>query len=230
MKKFVPGILLFLALLGSVATLPVHAQDGKYGAFLGYSYGTNNLGCNSGFGCEWSGINGYSASVSYDFNRHIGLEGTFSLHDGTSTTLYSPATSTSSGQNNGWTQVILTYAVGPKLTLPVGNFSLFTHFLVGATHIHENFFDSCIVQSSLPCNSLESNVSGLGAAFKTGAGLDWHHGRWGVRILEVDYTHSVVSASEICIANACSSPERFKVGGSNVDLSTGVTFHFGRKY
>ena len=230
MKKQVLVGLSVFAIVFCLACAPGWAQDnpeGRVSVFAGYSYGTNSFGCNFDFGCGSIGLHGYSAAVVYNFNKHIGLEGNFSGHNGNSTAFSQPVTSTTNGEKETVGEDLYSYTFGPKLTLPVANFALFTHFLVGAAHIHANSSDICTLatdgETTCFTNNF-SNIHGNGMAFKTGGGVDWNHGRWGIRILEVDYGRNQVNATETC--SGCSAPESFTVGSNNFELSTGFKFNF----
>jgi hypothetical protein len=231
MKMRVCFALSVLVLTICALGLPAQAQDSKINLFGGYSYGTNNFGCGfGGFGCLDPGLQGYSGAVSYNFNKYIGLEANFSGHNGTSTIYYTPATSTANGENYAVNQDLYTYTFGPKLSLPVGKFSLFTHFLVGASHVHEGESDKCIQSSGSESSCFTSSSAKGGAngmAFKTGGGVDWNHGRWGVRILEVDYVHSQISGTITC--TGCNAPETSDSSWNGFELATGVTFNFDKK-
>jgi Outer membrane protein beta-barrel domain len=231
MKKQVLLAVWVIGIMFGLAGAPAQAQDGKVSLFGGYSYGTNNFGCNSDFNCSPTGLHGYNASVTYNFNKHIGLEGNFSGHNGSSTTYSTPVTTTSNGYSEVISQDLYSYTFGPKLSLPVGNFSLFTHFLVGAAHVRVGDTYTCISSGGGTCSKNVYNVHGNGMAFKTGGGVDWNHGRWGVRILEVDYLRDQISANETasCSNYTCTSPSSFTASANNFELSTGVIFHFGKK-
>jgi hypothetical protein len=224
MKKQAMFVVLALALMICVAGVTAHAQDqGKFTVFGGYSYMTNSFSRSSGCGssCDASepsiGIHGYTTSFVYNANKHVGLEANFSGHNG------SPAVySDSYPETDNLYEDIYTYTFGPKLTQPVGNFALFTHFLVGVEHAHVGYKENC--------SDCTDNYSdrGYGMAFKTGGGADWNHGSWGVRILEVDYIHSSLNLTETCAG--CSSSDTFSFPASNnsFELATGVTFSFGK--
>lgn len=224
---FIIGVMLWL---GSVTA---HAQDAKYDVFAGYSYGTNDLGCNLSFRCERVGLNGYSAAFTYHFNKNIGLEANFSGHNGTTTTFSIPPTPATNGENDIMSQNIYNYTFGPHLILPIEDFTLFSHFLVGVTHINEQFQNACI--QATPSSFCDNNnnpyalAKGNGLAFKTGGGLDWNHGKWGVRVLEVDYIHNTIPVTESCIYNVCAAPQELNISGNSFELSTGLIFHFGKK-
>jgi hypothetical protein len=231
MKKQVLLAVWVIGIMFGLAGAPAQAQDGKVSIFGGYSYGTNNFGCNFSYNCISTGLHGYNASVTYNFNKHIGLEGNFSGHNGGSTTYNSPVTSTSDGYNEVTSEDLYSYTFGPKLSLPVGNFSLFTHFLVGAAHVRVGDKYTCTLSEGGTCYGYASNAHGNGMAFKTGGGVDWNHGRWGVRILEVDYVRDQLSANATvsCSNSNCPSPVSFTASANNFEMSTGVIFHFGKK-
>jgi hypothetical protein len=227
-KKMLFGLLV-LGLIFCLTSAPAQAQnvnhEGRWGLFAGYAYGTNNINAFD------PGIHGYTAAVTYNFNNHIGLEANFSGHNGTSPISFTPATSTANGRNDTLAQDLYTYTFGPKITQRVGNFSLFTHFLVGGVHVHEGFVDKCLLSSGTDSScftTFRSNSRGNGFAFKTGAGVDWNHGRWDLRILEVDYIRNEIFVTETCSID-CSNGAPFSnnSAANNFELSTGISFHFG---
>ncbi|MGO9642145.1 MAG: outer membrane beta-barrel protein [Candidatus Acidiferrales bacterium] len=229
MKKQGWLVLSVLGLMICLAGAPAHAQDGRISLFGGYSYGTNN------FYSYDPGLNGYGVAVAYNLNKHIGLEANFSGHNGTSTIYSELPTTTENGYADVVRQDIYTYTFGPKLSLPVGHFSLFTHFLVGAAHIHNGETESCIPETGGSGSSCSESdypyhygSHGNGFAFKTGGGVDWNHGHWGVRILEVDYVHAEVSATETDTCPECTPyTHTYAESANNFELATGVTFNFG---
>jgi len=234
MKKQGWLILLVLGLTICLAGVPARAQEGKSGVFVGYSYGTNN------FYNYDPGINGYAFSYWYNFNKHIGLEGSFSGHNGTDQIYYVAATADDDGYNENLRQDLYTYTFGPRISMPIGHFTVFTHFLVGANHIHEGYTETCTNatgEEEETCGSYwpeNSGSKGYGFAFKTGAGVDYNHGLWGIRILEVDYVHGEAYSKENYSEGVPSDilySETYTYWGSSNDfeLATGVTFTFGKK-
>jgi hypothetical protein len=215
-----------LALAVVIISAPANAQDSKVSVFGGYSFGTNNF-----FNQFDPGLHGYALSAAYNFNKHIGLEANFSGHNGTSTIRFDAPALNNFGQNDVVSQDIYTYVFGPKLSLPVGNFSLFAHFLVGGSHFHQSDSNICTPSGSSGCftNSF-TRGSASGMAVKTGGGVDWNHGRWGIRILELDYVHSQAFGTATQTCSSCSG-QPFSSDGSwsGVEMSTGVTFNFGMK-
>jgi len=230
MKKQVLIGFLAVGLLICLTGAPAHAQD-KVDVFAGYSVGTTNFGCISS-SCYDPAIHGYAAAFAYNFNRHIGLEANFSGHNGTSTLDHEPATSTSDGYTDSVRQDAYFYTFGPRLTVPVGRFSIFGHFLVGAAHIHEGLQYMCLPSTgSESCGTPDNyHITGNGFAFKTGGGVDWNHGHWGIRILEVDFIRTEFQVTEIENCSECSTtPYTYPVPGSNFELSAGIKFNFGGK-
>lgn len=214
--------------LGSVA----RAQDSvpKMQVFGGYSFGTNSCFASIGFCFVDPALHGYAASFAYNFNNHIGLEANFSGHNGTSTVDKEPPTSSSMGFFDTENQNIYVYTFGPRLSLPVGKFSLFSHVLVGAVHLNEATNNECIPATSGPdfCSTPPVNgvrTHGNGFAAKFGGGVDWNHRRWGIRILEVDYTHGQVYTSNL--SSNSTATQNFDSTGNEFEMSTGVTFNFG---
>jgi hypothetical protein len=206
---------------------PAHAQS-KTQVFGGYSYGTNNLQ----YGCECDpGLHGYGASFVYNFSSHVGLEGTFTGHNGTDTLEYYAPSSTQYGESDSAKQAIYTFTGGPRLSLPVGNFNLFTHFLVGGSHISETYSQTCTVPTGSDNDNCSLNVDkiyGTGFTFKTGGGLDWNHGAWGLRILEVDYLHSDLPVKDNPTSGGTGyNPETYDISGNSFEMLAGITFNFG---
>ena len=234
LKKALIWVCLFAFVL-CLTGIAAHAQDtSKMSLFAGYAYLNNNWGNGCIAACLLGGpstqLHGYSASVAYNFNNHIGMEANFAGHNGSPTLFYTPATATLNGSTQTEAQDFYTYTFGPKITQPIGKFALFGHFLVGAAHGHESFTDTCLQSSGSgsTCSSpFTSSSHGNGFAFKTGAGADWNHGLWGIRILEVDYVHASTYVTET--TSGSQQPTSFSISGNNFELSTGVTFHFGTR-
>jgi hypothetical protein len=199
----------------------------KFNVFGGYSYGTNNIE----YGCECDpGLHGYAGSFTYNLAPHIGLEGAFTGHNGTNTIYNEPVSANNYQDTQTAKQGLYTYTFGPRFSLPEGNFSLFSHFLVGGTHLSETLTYICTppTGSEDTCTGDTNNVYGSGFAFKTGAGVDWNHGGWGIRILEVDYIHSDLYAKATETQSSTTyTPTSFDISGNSFELATGVTFNFG---
>jgi hypothetical protein len=200
-----------LAVLICWNSAPAEAQG--LDVFGGYSYELNNTNVSA----VDPGVHGYNLAVTANLNRHIGIEANFAGHNGRST-VYSDATETDTVFTDNYT-----YTFGPKLTQPVGNFDIYTHFLVGAMQAHEGESDICT--ASYTC-SVTGSAHGTGFGFVTGGGVDWFHGHWGIRILEVDYVRgepNFTSASSNS-ANVVTAPGEV----SDFRLATGVIWRFGK--
>jgi hypothetical protein len=228
MKKQGWLVLSVLVLTICLTGAPAHAQDGKFSLFAGYSFGTNN------YYSDDPGLHGYAADVAYNLNKHIGLEANFSGHNGTSTIYTDVYAAVDNSYNEVVRQDLYSYTFGPKLSLPVGHFSLFTHFLVGATHVHNGETDSCVPGTGSGAETCSTSYPyhdsshGNGFAFKVGGGVDWNHGHWGVRVLEVDYVHSEVSATETESCTGCTADTyTYPQAANDFELATGVTFNIG---
>src|SRR5580704_9957459 len=108
-----------------------HAQSNpsieKISLFGGYSYLVNDWGngCAADFGGETTALHGYAGSGVYNINKHIGIEGNFTGHNGTPTIFKENATSTENGFKEFERQDIYLYTVGPKVTQSIGNFQIF---------------------------------------------------------------------------------------------------------
>ena len=114
----------------------------------------------------------------------------------------------------------------------MGHFSLFTHFLVGAAHVHDGETDKCAPatgEDEETCSSdypYNYSSHGNGFAFKTGGGVDWNHGSWGVRILEVDYVRTEVYATETQSCTGCTPyTYTYPLATNNFELAAGFTFN-----
>jgi hypothetical protein len=217
-----------LALAIFLIGTPANAQG--LTVFGGYSFATNNLQNDD------PGLHGYALSAAYNINRYIGIEANVSGHNGSPTLFSDTPTSTETGDNEVANEDIYTYVFGPKFTLPVGNFSLFAHVLVGASTVHAGVRDTCIPATGSgeveTCSSDDSDsfrLTGSGMAVKTGGGVDWNHGHWGIRILELDYVHSQVFLNETATCTDGCEASSFDGSFSGVELSTGVVFNFGRR-
>lgn len=228
MRKFAVAVALLLGVTVCAAS-PASAQTRRFNVFGGYSYGTSNFSDGlffyGPFGSQ--ALSGYSAAFAVNFNNHIGMEANFSGHNGTSTILNEPVTATIDGDRITSNQNVYTYAFGPKLFETVGHFTLFTHFLVGGVHLNQTYTETCTPYSGGSCSTTRTVITqkGTGLSFMTGGGVDWNHGRWGIRILEVDYVHGqMVSA----FSSPTLSLSSLSTSASNFQLATGLTFNFGK--
>ena len=224
MKKAMLGgvVLGILVCLGGTA---VQAQDMPViSLFGGYSYESVNANL-TGVSCILStcstGIHGYNFAATWNLTTHLGLEANLAGHNG-STVPFSEVTPTPGSIDQDTD--LYTYTFGPKVTQSLGNFDIYTHFLVGVTHGHASITevgDFC----DGPCVTTAGR--GTGFAFQTGGGLDWYHGHWGIRILEVDYVHGNIDAT--VNTNTSTTVETFPATMNNVRLATGILFRWGMR-
>jgi hypothetical protein len=226
----VVGLGLAVGLSGSAA----QAQS-KMQVFGGYAYGgANSLAEDY---CYYicapsTPRQGFSASFAYNFSPHIGLEASFDGFNGTET----PASQTPGTEDNGYSEKdkgsSYFYTFGPRLTYPVGDFSLYTHFLVGGTHVHDNITDTCTpaTEEEEDCGSPNPETqtdSGNGMAFKVGGGVDWNHGVWGIRVIELNYVHSQISASGSNNIPYYAPTYSINAPSNTFQVAAGVTINFG---
>jgi hypothetical protein len=228
MKKQVLIAFLAVGLVVCLTGASAQAQD-KMSVFGGYAFGTSNNGCQNS--CFDPTLHGYAASFTYNFNRHIGLEANFSGHNGDTTIFNQPVTATQNGENFFQRQDIYFYTFGPRISAPVGNFSIYAHFLVGGAHYHTGTTDACLQSagSESGCfTTSTSHATSNGFAVKTGGGVDWNHGRWGIQILEVNFIRSEMQITETDCVSGC-NPFNFSGGSNNVELTAGFKINFGGK-
>lgn len=223
--------LFLLCLAGSAA----QAQDSRLQVFGGYSFATHSC-----FGTcvldevKDPGLHGYTAAFVYNFNSHLGLEANFSGHNGTPTIEHDYPTPFGTGEIDKQNQNLYIYTFGPRLSIDVGDFSLFAHFLVGGTHVSGNAQQQCTAatgEGGETCGSTANvttdTLSGSGFATKIGGGVDWNHKRWGIRILEVDYLDGQFYATDTPVACPDCAKTSEDTSGAAFELSTGLTFNFG---
>ena len=225
------SVAVVVALLFCLGGPAAKAQDSKMQVFGGYSFQTNNCFAL----CVTSpdpALHGYALAFAYNFNRHVALEANFSGHNGTPTVFNDTPTTTDTGDTERVNENVYLYTFGPKFSIPVGAFSLYSHVLVGATHTASFITDQCLPATTTgdveTCSSTaqvtEEMLHSNGFAAKVGGGVDWNHKRWGIRILEVDYVHGQVYGTSFC--SICQSESEDK-SVSAFELASGVTFNFG---
>jgi hypothetical protein len=101
-------------------------------------------------------------------NRHLGVECNMAYHAGTHT-IFS-TTQTSFQQITRERDNVTTYLCGPKITEPIDNFELFTHFLAGGMHDSEN---GAYIQTGDGTFETETAVKGTLFGMEVGGGVDW---------------------------------------------------------
>jgi len=239
MKKHLLAGAFVLAVMVLCSTAPAHAQG--VDIFAGYSFSTNNqnfglageeVTCEfidfcEGFGNSGSfnsgGLHGYNVAAVFNLNKHIGIEANFAGHNG-SNDVYKEVESSTTFKATQTTDSYL-IVFGPKFTQQVGNVELFGHALVGINSVHAGFH---LNQNECDEEEDDCSIGGHGTGFATvvGGGVDWWHGRWGLRLLEVDFTHGDPS---ITFQPADEPNFNFTSPSSsnNISLSAGLIFHLG---
>lgn len=224
------------ALLLCLGASGARAQDAgsKLDVFVGYSYLDHNASsfdCGGDIGdCFDPGIHGVAASVVYNFNRHIGLEANLADNNGTSTLATYAEPSDAYVDRYKVQDGEFNYLFGPKITEPIGNFQIWTHFLAGGGHTHQTYTES-YTEAEDP-NVTTSIFRGNGFVMEVGGGVDWVHNRWGIRLLEVDYLHGNALISGDCTGYDCSTGGDFistQASESDLRISLGVVMHFGKR-
>jgi len=186
-------------------TAPAMGQNpSRVDVFLGYSY-FGAHGRLSPAGLPYSSINlGAIGSGAYYFNKYVGGEFIYSNHP--------------DGVNDGFSGASL----GPIVRLPMENFTLFAHALVGAGRLGGP-------NSEVPA-IYEHEPYRWGPALTAGGGMDYDlpffDNRFSLRLFQADYRYIHADFGPYT-----SIPTRGILGGranlSAVELSTGIVLHFG---
>ena len=176
----------------------------KADVFLGYSYFGAHGRLNPA-GIPYSSIDeGAIGSVAYYFNRYFGGEFIYTNHP--------------DGNNDGFSGGSL----GPIVRLPMENFTLFAHGLVGGGRLGGP-------NSENPA-TLEHEPYRWGPALTAGGGMDYDlpffDNRFSLRLFQADYRYIHADFGPYT-----SIPTGGILGGranlSAVELSTGIVMHFG---
>jgi hypothetical protein len=121
------GILVAVLSLASAASAQIPTSGN---IFIGYSYSRENAGLG---GPPVVNLNGWEGSLEGKFLPWIGLVADFGAGYGSVTELIP-------GPIGGRSKVNLrkyTYLFGPRVSVPIGRFTPFAHFLVGAGHVND---------------------------------------------------------------------------------------------
>jgi hypothetical protein len=113
--------------------LTAHAQIPTGGnIFLGYSFSqTNSIG-------GTTSLNGFEGSLEGKFLPWVGIVADYSAGYGNDNTALPLAACPVSGCLFRGSRVRkYTYLIGPRVSIPVGKFTPFAHFLVGAAHVND---------------------------------------------------------------------------------------------
>ena len=180
------------------------SNPSRFDVFMGYSY-FGAHGQVKPTGINYSSINlGAIGSGAYYFNRYFGGEFIYSNHP--------------SGVNDGFSGA----SAGPIFRLPMENFTLFAHGLVGGTRLGGP-------NSEVPA-TLEHEPYTWGVGLTAGGGMDYDlpffaH-RFSLRLFEADYRYIHTDFGPVATI-----PTGGPLGGRTnldaVELSTGLVMHFG---
>jgi hypothetical protein len=186
-------------------TAPAMGQNpSRVDVFLGYSYFGAHGRLNPA-GLPYSSINlGAIGSGAYYFNKYVGGEFIYSNHP--------------DGVNDGFSGA----SVGPIVRLPMENFTLFAHGLVGGGRLGGP-------NSEVPA-TYEHEPYRWGPALTAGGGMDYDlpffDNRFSLRLFQADYRYIHADFGPYT-----SIPTGGILGGranlSAVELSTGIVLHFG---
>ena len=155
---------MFLLASFAVAQIPTSGN-----IFVGYSFeNTNWSGINSGLARP--NLNGWEASLEGKLFPHLGIVTDFSSHYGSESFLSESVSGPVRVNVTGHEWEIL---FGPRLSIPIGNFTPFAEGMIGFAHIHNG--------GDFPSSANSSIATALGG------GLDYRLIRILAVRLEVDY-------------------------------------------
>jgi hypothetical protein len=188
------------------STAPLGPNPSRVDVFLGYSYFGTHSPLNPS-GVEYSSDNyGAIGSGAYYFNKYVGGEVNFVAHpDGNNDSVY-------------------TASAGPIFRLPLQNYSVFAHGLVGGADLLGPNDDSAAGFSHNPYR--------WGVGLTAGGGMDYDipyfNNRFSLRIFEADYRYIHDDFGPYVPAPVPGSqPGGGRANINAVDLSAGVVVHFG---
>ncbi len=202
------AVSLGVASLGAQTPAPTAPASGsnpsKVDIFMGYSYFGAHGRLNPA-GLPYSSVNlGAIGSGAYYFNRYFGGEIIYANHP--------------DGVNDGVSSI----SAGPIVRLPMENFTLFAHGLVGSERLGGP-------NSEVPATR-EHEPYQWGVALTAGGGMDYDlpfmDNRFSLRLFQVDYRYMHDDFGPYT-----SIPTSGVLGGRTnldaVELSTGIVAHFG---
>jgi hypothetical protein len=231
-KTWVVSVAVIAVCLLSLGGSTARAQDGgsKFDFSADYSYISHSVtssfcGGESFAECFDPGLQGAKIAAVWNVSRHVGVECNLAYHAGTHT-IFSDSETGSFTDTTRQRDNVTTYLCGPKVTEPVGNFELFTHFLAGGMHVSEGGVTS---DSGDGTFTQETAFNGTLFGMEVGGGVDWVHHHWGIRLLEVDYVHGTGTVKGRCTISCGSTGEQVVgIGSANdIQIAMGVNFRFG---
>jgi hypothetical protein len=185
------------------AAAPLGINPSRVDVFLGYSY-FGAHGQLKPFGINYSSINeGAIGSGAYYWNKYVGGEVIAAVHP--------------DGNNDGFSS----FSAGPIFRLPMQNFTLFTHGLVGGGRLGGPNSE----------NPSYHNPYQWGPTLTAGGGMDYDlpffDNRFSLRLFQADYRWVHANYGPV----AAGIPTQGALGGranlSAAELSTGIVTHFG---
>jgi hypothetical protein len=171
MKKL--GILIVVVLFIANRTGGI-AFAQRVDVFGGYSYKEASFASTRGVGTHGANVAG-----TWNLSRNVGIEGNLAWHQG-SKLVHSHLQGIYQTTD---TNEISTLVFGPKLSHTIGpgnDFEAFAHFMVGGSRFYSSTEKSGLLGPT------STSRRGSGFSLVAGGGLDWFHGAWGIRMLEVD--------------------------------------------
>ena len=189
-----------VASAGAQSTLPNAPNPSRVDIFTGYSYyGLHSI--NQPSGEQFGSVNeGAIGSAAYYFNRYFGAEISMIANP--------------NGNGDGF----YGYYGGPIFRLPLQNYTLFAHGMVGG------------VDGVGPNNpgGVGYNPYTWGVGLIAGGGMDydlpWFNHRLGLRLFQADYRYTHIDFGP---ANAAIYLQGGRANLDGAELSSGLLFHFG---
>jgi outer membrane protein OmpA-like peptidoglycan-associated protein/opacity protein-like surface antigen len=186
----------------------------KVELFIGYSYWRS---VPDSTGNRIDGMNGGSASLAYNFNRHVGLVADFAGFRIDSLEFSSPGAGFSPSRNVNAQSTVFTVMFGPRVSFrDHGKFTPFLQVLGGVAHADDVTLDGCNVPIYACVPLPKQTVFTMTA----GGGVDYRlNHRLALRLFQAEF-----------LLTRFQDPTSFTGADgwqSNVRLSTGLVFRFG---
>ncbi|HWZ50865.1 MAG TPA: OmpA family protein [Granulicella sp.] len=185
-------------------TAPMGPNPSRVDAFAGFSYFGTKSPLQPG-GMQFSSINeGAIGSVAYYFSKYVGGEVVVTAHP--------------NGTNDG----MYSFSGGPIFRVPMQNFQLFGHGLVGGVRLLGP-------NSDAPATSFHNNWN-WGVGLTAGGGMDYDlpffNHKFSLRLFEADYRYLHDDFGPYTPPpTAGNGGGRANING--VELSSGIVMHFG---
>jgi opacity protein-like surface antigen len=193
----IASVLTGFLFLAALAATPATAQETpKFDVSAGYSFVAGNQVVTS----QSINLNGASGSVSYNYNRFLGL--VFDLG-----TYYNGNVA-----STGRTLSVTTYLFGPRFSYRKNEkVTPFGQVLLGGGYAGGTLYTTSLGGGAAPLGAQNS------FAMTAGGGLDWNaHPRIAVRLFQAEYLRTQFN-------NGINSNQ------NNFRFSAGVVFHFGKR-